>query len=92
MKVCKFEECGRPVRAKGYCLTHYEQERTGRPLRPINKHTRFPEPAPGKKICTICLRVLDKQEDFYHYGTRTYARCKKCHSEWNMRRRREAAA
>lgn len=25
-KVCKIEKCGRPVRAKGYCGSHYNQE------------------------------------------------------------------
>lgn len=35
MKVCGFEGCGRPHKARGWCSTHYDQWRKGKPLRPI---------------------------------------------------------
>lgn len=34
-QTCSFPSCGRPYSAKGYCATHYEQQRLGRTLAPI---------------------------------------------------------
>lgn len=36
---CQFDACPKPLSAKGYCRSHYEQYRTGKPLRPINFRT-----------------------------------------------------
>lgn len=32
---CAFDDCGRKVKARGLCRSHYEMQRTGQPLRPI---------------------------------------------------------
>jgi len=34
-KVCRFSGCGRPVRTRRLCQTHYKLLRQGKPLRPI---------------------------------------------------------
>ena len=34
-KICSVEGCGRPVRARGYCQTHYKQIRKLGKVRPI---------------------------------------------------------
>lgn len=34
-KVCEFEECGRPVRCKGYCTGHYNMYINGYDLKPL---------------------------------------------------------
>ena len=31
-RACSFDGCDRPYSASGYCRTHYEQHRRGRPL------------------------------------------------------------
>lgn len=32
MKICTFEDCGKPHRCKGLCGTHYQQQLMGKPL------------------------------------------------------------
>lgn len=37
-KICSFEGCPKPIRAKGYCVGHYCQLNRGQPLREIRRH------------------------------------------------------
>ena len=37
METCRFDGCGRQVVARGLCRAHYDQEREGKPLRPIQQ-------------------------------------------------------
>ena len=34
-KICKFNDCSRPLLAKGLCGGHWRQQHDGRPLRPL---------------------------------------------------------
>lgn len=44
-RTCSVGGCGRPVRARGWCTTHYERWRkNGHPLRSLIRHTKGPEP------------------------------------------------
>lgn len=35
MKLCAFEECGKKSFCKGLCAAHYQQQRAGKPLAPL---------------------------------------------------------
>lgn len=37
-RFCSFDGCDRPYSAGGYCRTHYEQHRHGKPLTPIRRY------------------------------------------------------
>lgn len=80
MTTCKFEGCDRRVRAVGLCVSHYRMHLAGEELRPVKTYKRYPAPAPGKKICTLCERVKDVEEDFYIRadGVSPLSRCKDC--------------
>lgn len=82
MKKCKYEGCGRPVKATGLCRSHYRMALSGQELRPLKTYKRFASPAPGKKVCTRCERVKEL-DDFYARtggkGKRSY--CKECSIE-----------
>lgn len=34
-RVCSYELCDRPIKARGLCFTHWRQQRDGKPLTPI---------------------------------------------------------
>lgn len=42
MKICSFPNCGRPLKSKGLCQSHYIQQRAGEALRPIQEQRRAP--------------------------------------------------
>lgn len=81
---CKFEGCGRRTKAKGLCSGHLNQGYAGKELTELKKHTRLAPPAPGMKICTLCLTVKSV-EDFYMRtnGKTRQAVCKPCMIEAN---------
>ena len=90
---CSYPECGRKVRAVGLCASHYRLRQEGKPLRPIKDYKIYARPAPDKKICTTCDRVLRVPEDFYtrQSGGPTTA-CKDCTDlyvrKWKVRNRK----
>lgn len=51
MKPCRFPGCERPCYARDLCAPHYQQERAGRPLKPL----RGPVSAAG--FLRVSLRV-----------------------------------
>lgn len=61
---CAFETCDRPVKGKGLCSGHYQQQRTDKPLRPLKgrKTTAFNEQ--GQRQCSTCL-VFKDPDAFY---------------------------
>ena len=55
--VCKVEQCGREVKAKGLCLAHYSRSLTGKPLHaPIGrpKGSVGLRNEDGNRFCYIC--------------------------------------
>lgn len=82
MSECAFEGCGRQRKAKGLCISHWRQQHQGSELTPLKPYKRFARPAPGKKICTRCERVLRDPEDFYKRANGSIQSwCKKCMTE-----------
>ena len=45
-KKCTFDGCGKPLRAKGLCSSHYAQAKTGKPLMPLYSTRRRTGNAP----------------------------------------------
>lgn len=43
LKICSFPECGRKFMAKGYCASHYNQVRNGRPASKLQADTSASE-------------------------------------------------
>lgn len=66
--------------ARGLCASHYRMNLRGEELRPIKDYQYFLEPAPGKKICGSCERVLDADKDFYRraHSDKPQPKCKDC--------------
>lgn len=68
---CSFPECGRPMRALGYCMTHYQQQRRGEELRPIWKTPRgdacsFPaceRPVHARTLCAAHFQQRKKGQE-----------------------------
>jgi len=85
---CVFEGCDRPNHAKSLCNGHYMQQHRGEELRVLQVHKFYAPPAPGRKICTACERVLDAERDFYSRATGTkHTWCKECYkSKQNARK------
>ena len=80
MNECIFNHCSRKTKARGMCPGHYWQWRNGQELRPLKAYKLYPAPAPGKKICTSCDRVLDAEKDFYlRANNKPQSWCKKCY-------------
>lgn len=84
--MCKFEECGREVIAKGLCPTHYQQQRRGGPLKPI----RVPADRPNETYCLTC-QTQKTREDFYlRVDGRLQSECSICMRTRSNEKRREA--
>jgi hypothetical protein len=49
-KICEFPRCGRPVRAKGLCFSHYAQKSRGRELQALHE-SRRPRGGVPRIIC-----------------------------------------
>lgn len=88
-RACEFSGCNRPHSAKGYCNTHYQQQRRGRELVPIkdrvpatHRNTR------GQKRCAECrtyqfedeFRVRSRKPDGLH------SRCRRCERSRQLQR------
>lgn len=68
--VCKFEGCDRPVKTRGLCGGHHQQQAAGRELRPLQQ--RWPrglscsicgKPAEGRGLCLAHYKKLRKYGD-----------------------------
>ncbi len=54
MRICSFEECGRPLKIKGLCIAHYNMWNRGKPLHPIGKRgCRVNQKTPIERGCDI---------------------------------------
>lgn len=49
-KICAFPECGRPSRAANFCTGHYQQQKTGRALRPLGGHALTAGMSPAERF------------------------------------------
>lgn len=56
--LCWYPQCGRPIRNKGYCKTHYEQLLSGQPLRSIGRYSQGPLDRRALHVCCTCKRSL----------------------------------
>jgi hypothetical protein len=62
-KMCSFKDCPKPHLARGYCSGHYEQLRSGKPLRVIQK---------GLSIAERFASYIDKSGDCWEWtGAKT---------------------
>jgi hypothetical protein len=71
---CKFEECDRLAKARGWCQAHYAQWRRGetvRTLRPRGVHV-------VEKECTGCKVIKPRSEFYERKNGGLQGRCKKC--------------
>lgn len=83
MNQCQVEGCDRAgtKRKHTLCHSHYRQALAGQPFTAVKKQVRYPIPAPGKRICTKCVRVLDEAAFFRYTDGRSFAQCRACVSQ-----------
>lgn len=86
--------CGRRTKALGLCSAHYRMQANGEPFRAVGVYRRYATPAPGKKVCTNCERVLDVERDFYKRDKtdKPKSYCKTCTIKKQQERNAERAA
>lgn len=81
--ICSFEDCNRRHSAKGYCQSHYNQYRTGSPLKPLRAILRAVYTEDGLRVCRTCGEAKNPTEGFYKMSG---SNCRKCHDiqckEW----------
>lgn len=82
MTTCSYGRCGRPVYARGWCGGHYNQQRLGKPLRPLRGSPDWVADhlnKDGEKECSKCKRWLPVSE-FYQRGDVAGLRafCRRC--------------
>lgn len=82
--VCSFADCGRRPIGNWLCYSHYEMDRKGEPLRPIQAVRGRGETSvrndAGEKQCNTCLDWLPEAEFYASPQTkdRLGVRCKSC--------------
>lgn len=84
---CDFEDCGRPMRLKGLCNSHYQMQRRGEELRPIRVQRAAAQKVidvdERRQTCSTCGQ-RKPFEDFQKFLKRgkvvRFIRCKQCAS------------
>lgn len=81
--MCAFEGCGRPVKHKGLCKSHYMQQWRGEQLRPLRLGQR--QDANGK-VCSSCKEYKPWSEFYRRSNGDTYqSECSTCMSQRSRR-------
>lgn len=69
---CSFDDCERPIFARQFCGGHYEQQRRGKPLKPL-RH-RSPNGAPMAWLREVVLRATDSCIEWPYAQNQGYGR------------------
>lgn len=71
---CMAKGCERSARAKGLCMSHYQQQRRGQTLGPLRQYNNDMHRDENGRGCTKCGE--DKSWSEFH--DRTKSKCKAC--------------
>jgi hypothetical protein len=79
LKICSYEGCGKKAHCKGLCPAHYQQQRHGKELKPLQvQYHGFTEP----KRFLMRVDVRGKDECWPWTGSRNLARGKPWYGQW----------
>lgn len=78
MTMCAFEGCERPNFCKGFCQSHYQQQRRGNELKPLMvKRANANYEGMTEKTCLKCGKTKPVSE-FYGSKSKYGTECKVC--------------
>lgn len=88
-KDCIYEGCGRPVKSRGFCNGHYQQNSKGQELKPIRTKKVTDRDELGRKNCAGCSDWKPVDE-FFKAATKVDGltlHCKACSRDMELRRK-----